>query len=75
MNLSNIPEQGMIYALYRERVVYQPYKKEDQELEKLLAEEENLLELHLFERCKRISLYKKETGNSGSMCGRFGTLL
>ena len=36
MNLSNIPEQGMIYALYRERVVYQPYKKEDQELEKLL---------------------------------------
>lgn len=44
MNLSNIPEQGMIYALYRERVVYQPYKKEDQELEKLLAEEENLLD-------------------------------
>lgn len=36
MNLSNIPEQGMIYALYRERVVYQPYKKEDQELENYL---------------------------------------
>lgn len=62
MNLSNIPEQGMIYALYRERVVYQPYKKEDQELEKLLAEEENLLELHLFDDVKEYRYIKKRQG-------------
>lgn len=29
MNLSKAPEQGIMYALYTDRVEYRPYKKEE----------------------------------------------
>ena len=29
MNLSQAPEQGIMYALYRNKVVYQPYIREN----------------------------------------------
>ena len=46
MNLSQAPEQGIMYALYRNKVVYQPYIRENLILQE--DEEKNLLELHLF---------------------------
>lgn len=47
MNLSQAPEQGIMYALYIDRVVFEPYKKEElPEIEEL---RKNLLELHLFD--------------------------
>ena len=48
MNLLQTPEQGMMYALYTDRVVYESYSKNS-----LPSEEEikkDLLELHLFDR-------------------------
>ena len=47
MNLSQAPEQGIMYALYRNKVVYQPYIRENLMLQE--DEEKNLLELHLFD--------------------------
>ena len=47
MNLLQTPEQGMMYALYTDRVVYESYSKNS-----LPSEEEikkDLLELHLFD--------------------------
>ena len=29
MNLSKVPNQGIMYALYTDRVEYRPYKKEE----------------------------------------------
>ena len=49
MNLLQTPEQGMMYALYTDRVVYESYSKNS-----LPSEEEikkDLLELHLFDAC------------------------
>ena len=47
MNLLQTPEQGMMYALYTDRVVYESYSKNS-----LSSEEEiknDLLEFHLFD--------------------------
>lgn len=47
MNLLDAPEQGTMYALYTDRVVYQKYNREDLPEEEILKEK--LLELHLFD--------------------------
>ena len=46
MNLSKAPKQGMMYALYTDRVEYRPYKKEELSKDDL---QKQLLELHLFD--------------------------
>lgn len=46
MNLLNAPEQGILYALYPDRVEYRSYKRSELSEEKL---QEHLLELHLFD--------------------------
>ena len=46
MNLSKAPEQGIMYALYTDRVEYRPYKKEELSKDDL---QKQLLELHLFD--------------------------
>ena len=60
MNLLNAPEQGMMYALYIDRVVYQPYKREQLESKEQLMK--NLLELHLFDSKKEYRYIKKQKG-------------
>lgn len=47
MNLLDAPEQGTMYALYTDRVVYQKYDRGDLPEEEILKEK--LLELHLFD--------------------------
>lgn len=47
MNLLDAPEQGLMYALYTDRVVYQKYNRQDLPEEGILKEK--LLELHLFD--------------------------
>ena len=47
MNLMQAPKRGIMYALYTDRVVFEPYQKDQlPETEKL---QKNLLELHLFD--------------------------
>ena len=58
MNLSNIPEQGIMYALYTDKVVYRKYNRE--ELLKDTPLTEKLLELHLFFQ-PWFSVYKNHT--------------
>ena len=60
MNLLNAPEQGMMYALYIDRVVYRPYKREQLESKKQLMKD--LLELHLFDSKKEYRYIKKQKG-------------
>lgn len=60
MNLLNAPEQGMMYALYIDRVVYKPYKR-DQLAEEALMK--NLLEIHLFDQTKEYRYIKKRKGD------------
>lgn len=60
MNLLRAPEYGMMYAVYIEKVVYMPYKREI-----LLKEndlEKNLLELHLFDKKKEYRYIKMRKG-------------
>lgn len=47
MDLSKAPEKGIVYALFRDRVMFERYSME--ELEKSRFEGNNLLELHLFD--------------------------
>lgn len=47
MDLSKAPERGIVYALFRDRVMFERYSME--ELEKSQFEGNNLLELHLFD--------------------------
>lgn len=44
MDLEKAPEKGMMYALYIDKVVYEPYASKDS-----IKIENNLLELHLFD--------------------------
>ena len=52
MNLLKAPEQGIMYAIYIGKVVYEPYTRET--LLKDADLEENLLELHLFDKEKEV---------------------
>lgn len=61
MNLLNAPEQGIMYALYRDRVVYEPYKREQLENEENLMRD--LLELHLFDDTKEYRFIRKRKGD------------
>ncbi len=47
MDLSKAPERGIVYALFRDRVIFEKYSIEN--LEKSRFEGNNLLELHLFD--------------------------
>ncbi|WP_456082529.1 hypothetical protein [Mediterraneibacter sp.] len=60
MNLSQAPEQGTMYALYRDKVVYRPYIRENLVLQE--DEEKNLLELHLFDAKKEYRYVKMRKG-------------
>ena len=60
MNLSNIPEQGIVYALYTDKVVYRKYNRE--ELLKDTPLTEKLLELHLFDDTCEHRYIKKRKG-------------
>lgn len=60
MNLSNIPEQGTLYALYTDKVKYEKYKKEELLEEPHLAEK--LLELHLFDDTREYRYIKTRRG-------------
>ncbi|WP_270840983.1 hypothetical protein [Mediterraneibacter faecis] len=61
MNLLNAPEQGIMYALYRDRVVYEPYKREQLEDNENLMKD--LLELHLFDDTKEYRFIRKRKGD------------
>lgn len=60
MNFSNIPEQGILYALYTDKVKYEKYKKE--ELLEDLHLAEKLLELHLFDDTREYRYIKTRRG-------------
>ena len=47
MNLLDVPEQGMVYAIYTDEVKYEKYNRSDLNEKEILRE--NLLELHLFD--------------------------
>ena len=47
MNLLEVPEQGMMYAIYTNEVKYEKYNRSDLDEKEILRE--NLLELHLFD--------------------------
>ena len=59
MNLSKAPAQGMMYALYTDRVEYRPYKREELMAEKI---QEQLLELHLFDDTTEYRMVQSERG-------------
>ena len=61
MNMLNAPEQGIMYALYRDRVVYEPYKREQLEDNENLMKD--LLELHLFDDTKEYRFIRKRKGD------------
>lgn len=46
MDLSKAPEKGIMYALYRDKMVYQKYNS----LAEVKVDEDRLLELHLFDK-------------------------
>ena len=60
MNLSNIPEQGTLYALYTDKVKYEKYRKEELLEDPHLAEK--LLELHLFDDTREYRYIKTRRG-------------
>lgn len=60
MNLLNIPEQGIMYALYVDRVVYQKYSRDELLQNKNL--QNKLLELHLFDETKEYRYIKARNG-------------
>ena len=47
MRLEQVPEQGILYALYTDKVVYAPYIRSELHTEEICTE--GLLELHLFD--------------------------
>lgn len=60
LNIDNAPEQGIIYAAYVDKMIYQPYKNK-KELTEYLTEEK-LLEMHLFDREKELRFLKNRSG-------------
>ena len=60
MNLLNIPEQGIMYALYVDRVVYQKYSRDKLLQNKNL--QNKLLELHLFDETRVYRYIKARNG-------------
>ena len=60
MNLLNIPEQGIMYVLYVDRVVYQKYSRDKLLQNKNL--QNKLLELHLFDETKEYRYIKARNG-------------
>ncbi len=60
MKLEQAPEQGIMYALYKDRMIFEPYKKE--ELPKEDELKKNLLELHLFDGEKEYRFIKTRKG-------------
>lgn len=60
MKLLNIPEQGIMYALYIDRVVYQKYSRDELLQNKNL--QNKLLELHLFDETKEYRYIKARNG-------------
>lgn len=60
LDIEYAPEQGMIYATYIDRLVLQPYQNKG-ELAPYLKEE-NLLELHLFDKEKELRFLKTRNG-------------
>ena len=61
MNLLKAPEQGMMYALYKDRIIYRPYKREQLESQDELMKD--LLELHLFDSIREYRYIKKRKGD------------
>lgn len=59
MNLSKAPEQGIMYALYTDRVEYRPYKKEELSED---AIQKQLLELHMFDDTTEYRIIQSERG-------------
>ena len=57
MKLEQAPEQGIMYALYKDRMIFEPYKKE--ELPKEDELKRNLLSC-IYLMVKGISVYKNE---------------
>lgn len=53
MDLKKAPEKGMMYALYIDRVVYEPYTSIPS------IEEKDLLEVHLFDEEKEYRFIKR----------------
>ncbi len=60
MNLSNVPEKGIMYALYIDKVKYEPYIKDQLPPKEELTQ--NLLELHLFDDQLEYRYIKKRDG-------------
>ena len=54
MDLEKAPKKGMMYALYVDKVVYEPYVSKDS-----IKDEKNLLELHLFDEEKEYRFIKR----------------
>lgn len=59
MNLLNAPQQGIMYALYTDRVEYKKYNLQELSEESLAK---NLLELHLFNETKEYRYVKTRRG-------------
>lgn len=59
MNLLNAPQQGIMYALYTDRVEYKKYNLQELSEESLA---ENLLELHLFNETEEYRYVKTRRG-------------
>lgn len=60
MKLFEIPERGTMYALYKDKVLYQKYIKSELPEEEVLKHD--LLELHLFDACREYRLINTRNG-------------
>ena len=60
MNLSNAPKNGILYALYVDRMEFFKYKNLE-EIESIITEK-NLLELHLFDKDMEFRAVKTRKG-------------
>ena len=60
MNLGLAPESGIKYAIYKDRVEFQRYTLKDLLKDEKL--EENLIELHLFDKNKELRVIESNRG-------------
>lgn len=60
MKLTDAPEEGIMYALYIDRVVYERYKRQELPPEEQLKD--RLLELHLFNETAEYRYVKTRKG-------------
>lgn len=60
MNLGLAPENGIKYAIYKDRVEFQRYTLKDLLKDEKL--EENLIELHLFDKNKELRVIESNRG-------------